>query len=99
MVLYSLKITIQNFIPMPDNYKPNIIFLKMDTFLKKKGGGGGGVLKRNTIESPLKTRKFTFFRIFSFGILLSIFPNVTFSRANTKSKNKPSHGLLVHGFP
>ena len=85
---------------MPENYKPNIFFLKMDTFLKK-GGGGGGLLKRNTIESPLKTRKFTifFFGIFSFGILLSIFPNVTISRANLRAKTSPRTDYWYMAFP
>ena len=80
---------------MPENYKPNIFFFKMDTFLKK----GGGVLKRNTIESPLKTRKFTFFGIFSFGILLSIFPNVTISRANLRAKTSPRKDYWYMAFP
>ena len=38
---------------MLENYKPNII--NYGYFSKKR------VLKRNTIESPLKTRKFTSF--------------------------------------
>ena len=45
-----------------ENYKPNTLYNKKKNghFSKKK------VLKRNTIESPLKTRKFTsFWNIFS----------------------------------